>query len=190
MTDEPPALTLESAASKILLRLWRGERYVHHASPVASPADTVTRYAEIAATVAAHLTLRLGRRVHIVAGPGYGHLVAVYRALTTAMPTTSVDVPFDLPSFELPFDKRRPSPDRTALINVSTPPESPTIDTDVLVVVVPAGGIDARHFARYLTSGSQLLICGRDGWANGLHLEDVAAAEVPTDVLIAGGEFS
>ena len=81
MTDEPPALTLESAASKILLRLWRGERYVHHASPVASPADTVTRYAEIAATVAAHLTLRLGRRVHIVAGPGYGHLVAVYRAL-------------------------------------------------------------------------------------------------------------
>lgn len=191
MTDEPPALTLESDASKILLRLWHGERFVFHAPPSGSPRASTEAYVEVATIVAAHLHLRAGFRVHIV-GDTKDQQIAVHRSLRSALPTTAIGLPYGVTTNDIPIEERVAVPVSGGLrqFEITTPwTEDPSFGLIDLVVVFAGERLRRDNLIRYLNGARQLLVLGYNRYASGLDLRDRDDLEPPVDVIIAGGAF-
>lgn len=190
MTDEPPALTLESDASKILLRLWRGERYVFHSRPPQTPSGTTLAFLEVASTVTAHLHLRAGLRVHVI-GNSATEIIDLHRSLRTAMPTTAIGLPDGLATDVIPAAELIPVPDiGLQHLEVSGPwNEDPTFGLIDLVIVLSGKHLQRDNLVRYLNGARQLLVLGYNRHASALYLRDRTDLEPPIDVVIAGGEF-
>jgi len=191
VNDEPPPLTLESDASKILLRLWRGERYVFHAPPAGTPSATTEAYVEVATTSAAHLHLRAGLRVHIVAN-STDQQIMLHRSLRAALPTTSVGLADKVAAHLAPSDDRILVPSDGGLrgLEISGPwDQDPDFGLVDLVIVFAGDRLGRDRLVRYLNGGQQLLVLGYNRYAAGLQLRDDDDLEPPIDVVIAGGEF-
>ena len=188
MIDEPPPLTIGSDASKILLRLWRGERYVHHASPASGAGGAFEDHVTIATTVVGQLRLRARLRIYVVA-TSIDEQLALHHSLRTALPTTPIGVTDGDTSRMIPRSERIPVNAAGAdggYIHVSGPwGEGPGGLAD-LIVVLTGPDFVGEHLVRYLVGSKQLLVLGEDWYAAALQLADRTDLEVPFDVAIAG----
>lgn len=188
-TTEPPPLHAGSDAARVLLQLWEGRRIVHHAPPPGTPTEWVEDYVEIAAVVTAHLRLRAGYRVHLVADLGIGVIRTLHRALRSALPDIPIGLPYRVAADEIPSDEQARPHGKAAAINLTGPLEAAT-NVDLLVVLPPVAGLDARHVTIYLASGRQMLVLGADSWTSSLRLDDRDdLGDPPIDLAIAGGRY-
>ena len=160
MNDEPPPLTFESPASKILLRLWRGERLVHHAPPAASPSGSFDAHVATATTVAGQLRLRAGLGIYVIAADEHAQ-TELHRSLRLALPTTPIGLPHGRPA-GVPDSDYIPTNvnDEPGYIYVCGPwPQDPGGVADLLIVLT-GGDLGGDHLMRYLVGSRQLLILG------------------------------
>jgi hypothetical protein len=189
VTDEPPPLTVGSDASKILLRLWRGERLVHHAPPAASWSGSFDAHVATATTVAGQLRLRAGLRIYVI-GDDEQAQAALHRSLRVALPTTPIGLPHGRPAV-VPDSDHIPTNvnDEPGYIYVCGPWHQDPGGVADLLIVLAGTNLSSDHLVRYLVGSRQLLILGANEDAQRLRLADRTDLEVPVDVTIAGGAF-
>lgn len=181
--NEPPPLEIGSLTAKLLHDVWVGERIVHRSlgSPLnAERADA----AYVAAVITAHLHLRLGYRIHLVAATktGRAHL---YRALRAAMPDTYIAVT-GAGSRDI-GEQAGYSGTPAVRVRAAHHFPDPTNSRVDLYVVVDGSRLDAAQFTTYMRSAPQLLVIDRSPILDDMALGDRERLEIPFDIAIAGG---